>query len=240
MRTLGTRRRSLLTVLSGRTTDPAVTTMLHHYQHLAPIPELAVFHTRLGLSVLDAADSAHHDTQAQEMIGQRLSGGFTVEPYDQEIERYGGPAAIGAAEHVFAADSSLALAILASVSDNDQRLIIAAQSAAAIARPMTDAYQAALDGCHVDRTARHHMLDLRPQVRAVRGQLTVGPDLGAIRPAWSVRHDALTTYRELLDPARRADCTSSLIHLHLNRLLGDMRSERMVRALAVDLLATPA
>jgi thiopeptide-type bacteriocin biosynthesis protein len=63
---------------------------------------------------------------------------------DQEIERYGGVAAIGAAEHVFAADSSLALAVLASVSDRDQRLIIAALSAAAIARPMTDAYQAAL------------------------------------------------------------------------------------------------
>lgn len=178
----------------------------------------------------------------QEMIRQRLSGGFTVEPYDQEIERYGGPDAIGAAEHVFAADSSLALEILVSVSvsDNDQRLIIAALSAAAIARSMTGAYRAALDGRHVDRTARHHMLDLRPQVRAGRGQLTVGPVPGAIRPAWSARHDALTTYRELLDPSRRADCASSLIHMHLNRLLGDMRSERIVRALAVDLLATPS
>lgn len=229
-----------LTVLCGCTTDPAVTTMLHHYQHLAPIPELAVFHTRLGLSVLDAADSAHHDTQAQEMIRQRLSGGFTVEPYDQEIERYGGPAAIGAAEHVFAADSSLTLTILASLRDHDQRLIIAALSAAAIARPMTDAYQAALDGRQVDRTARRHMLDLRPHVRAARGQITAGPDLSAIRPAWSARHDALTTYRQLLNPVRRADCTSSLIHMHLNRLLGDMRSERMVRALAADLLATPS
>ncbi|MGH3826056.1 MAG: thiopeptide-type bacteriocin biosynthesis protein [Pseudonocardiaceae bacterium] len=176
----------------------------------------------------------------QEMIRQRLSGGFTVEPYDQEIERYGGPAAIGAAKHVFAADSSLVLAILASISDNDQRLIIATLSAAAIARPMTDAYQAALDGRHVDRATRRHMLDLRPQVRARRGQVSAGPDLGALRPAWNARRDALASYRELLDPARRADCTSSLIHMHLNRLLGDMRSERMVRALAADLLATPS
>jgi thiopeptide-type bacteriocin biosynthesis protein len=144
----------------------------------------------------------------REMIRQRLSGGFTVEPYDQEIERYGGPAAIGAAEHVFATDSSLALAILASVSDNDQRLIIATLSAAAIARPMTDAYQAALDGRHVDRTARRHMLNLRPQLRADRGQITAGSDLDAIRPAWNARHDALAVYRELLDPARRADCAS--------------------------------
>jgi hypothetical protein len=65
-----------LTVLSGRTTDPAVTAMLHHYQHLTPPPELAVFHTRLGLSVLDAADTAHHpDTQtlATTLIRQTLA-----------------------------------------------------------------------------------------------------------------------------------------------------------------------
>lgn len=109
---------------------------------------------------------------------------------------------------------------------------------------MTDAYRAALDGRHVERAARRHMLDLCPQVRVARGQITagpdLGPDLGAVRSAWSARHDALVTYRELLDPARRADCASSLIHLHLNRLLGDMRSERMVRALAADLLATPS
>ncbi|MBV9141136.1 MAG: lantibiotic dehydratase [Pseudonocardiales bacterium] len=179
-------------------------------------------------------------TWGREMIRQRCSGGFTVEPYDQEIERYGGAAAIGAAEQVFAADSSLALAILASVSDRDQRLIIAALSAAAIARPMTDAYQAALNGGPLDRTARRQMLDLRPQVRAARGQITAGPDLGGIRSAWSARRDVLATYRDLLDPARRADCTSSLIHLHLNRLFGDLRSERIVRALAADLLATPS
>lgn len=57
----------------------------------------------LGSHVLPAVSAWCH-----EMIRQRCSGGFTVEPYDQEIERYGGPAAISAAEHVFAADSSLA------------------------------------------------------------------------------------------------------------------------------------
>ncbi|MGH3801218.1 MAG: thiopeptide-type bacteriocin biosynthesis protein, partial [Pseudonocardiaceae bacterium] len=188
----------------------------------------------LGSRVLPALSA-----WCQEMIRQRLSGGFTVEPYDQEIERYGGPAAIGAAEHVFTTDSALALAILASISDHDQQLIIATLSAAAIAGPMTDAYHAALDGRHLDRTARRHLMNLRPQARAARGHVITGPDPDAIRPAWNARHDTLATYRELLNPTRRADCTSSLIHLHLNRLLGDMRSERMVRALATDLLATP-
>jgi len=189
----------------------------------------------LGSRVLPALSA-----WGQEMIRQRLSAGFTVEPYDQEIERYGGPAAIGTAEQVFAADSSLALAILASVNDHDQRLIIAALSAAAIAHSLTDAYRAALDGRHLERAARRRMLELRPHVRTMRGQITAGPDLGALRPAWNARREVLATYRELLDPARRADCASSLIHLHLNRLLGDMHSEPMVRALAADLLATPS
>ncbi|WP_147449615.1 hypothetical protein [Actinomadura pelletieri] len=53
-----------LTVLAGRTTDQTVTAMLHHYQRLTARPELAVFHTRLGLSVLDATAVAHHDADA--------------------------------------------------------------------------------------------------------------------------------------------------------------------------------
>jgi len=79
-----------------------------------------------------------------EMIRQRLSGGFTAEPYDQEIERYGGPDAIHAAEQVFAADSHLVLKALAAATDPDQRLVIAALSAATIARTVADGDPAAL------------------------------------------------------------------------------------------------
>ena len=183
----------------------------------------------------------------QEMIRQRLSGGFTVETYEQEIERYGGPAAIGAAERVFATDSELALATLAATADPDQRLVIAAVSAAAIAGCLTndttsndraDDALVALAGRRLDRDARRRLLDLRPTVRAARDRLATGPDVDGIGPAWIARHDALTAYRSALDPALAPGCASSVIHMHVNRLLGDRRHESTVRALAADLLAT--
>ncbi|MEV6987395.1 hypothetical protein AB0M95_39915 [Sphaerisporangium sp. NPDC051017] len=62
-----------LTVLSGRTTGPAVATMLRHHQHLTPTPELAVFYTRLGLSVLDAAHHPDAQTHATTLIRQTLA-----------------------------------------------------------------------------------------------------------------------------------------------------------------------
>lgn len=209
----------------------------------------------LGACVLPAVAAWCHD-----LIRQRLAGGFTVEPYDQEIERYGGPAAIDAAEQVFAADSELALAILTSSTDTDQRLITAAVSTAAIATTLTDDPKAALADHHLDRTAHRHMLGLRPRVRSARAWLATGsrldarPDgianiagvarLGGGQPdridrAWIARHDALTAYRTTLHPERICDCASSVIHMHLNRLFGDRRSELMVRALAADLLSTP-
>ncbi|MFF5265291.1 hypothetical protein ACFY4C_40955 [Actinomadura viridis] len=49
-----------LAVLCGRTTGEAVSTMLRHQDQLTPAPQLAVFHTRLGLSVLDGAEAANH------------------------------------------------------------------------------------------------------------------------------------------------------------------------------------
>jgi hypothetical protein len=57
-------------------------------------------------------------------------------------------------------------------------------------------------------------------------------------PPWIAREEALAAYRSVLDPARRIECASSLIHLHVNRLLGGTTLEPLTRALAVDLLFT--
>jgi lantibiotic biosynthesis protein len=46
-------------------------------------------------------------------MSEGLSGGYAVESYDQEIERYGGHEAIEAAEAIFHHDSELVAAILA-------------------------------------------------------------------------------------------------------------------------------
>ncbi len=175
-----------------------------------------------------------------EMIRQRLSGGFTVEPYDQEIERYGGPDAIRAAEQVFAADSHLVLKALATTTDPDQRLVIAALSAATITRAVADCDPAALRGHHLDRAARQRVAALRPRVRSTRSQDDTSPPIPFLTdPAWTARQEALASYRNTLQPAHRPSCASALIHMHANRLLGRVDTERMARTLATDLLALP-
>jgi len=176
----------------------------------------------------------------RELIKQRLSGGFTVEPYDQEVERYGGPDAISAAEQVFAADSHLVLRILAATCDPGQRLVAAAASAAAIARTVADGDLAAVAGRHLDRAAHRRLAALRPQVRAARSQDPASSPLPcATDPAWSARYDALAAYRTTLKPAQRPACASALLHMHANRLLGNAGTERIARALAADFLALP-
>jgi thiopeptide-type bacteriocin biosynthesis protein len=175
-----------------------------------------------------------------EMIRQRLSGGFTVEPYDQEIERYGGPGSIGAAEQAFAADSQLVLTVLAATTDPDQRLVVAALSAATIASTIADGDLAALPGRHVDRAARARLDILRPQVRSARQAEEGWPAfLSPGHPSWLARQDALAGYRDTLESAQRTSCASALIHMHANRLLGDTAAEPLARALAADLLAWP-
>jgi hypothetical protein len=45
---------------ANRPADPDIATLLDRYQHLAPGPGLAVFHTRLGLSAIDAVGDIDH------------------------------------------------------------------------------------------------------------------------------------------------------------------------------------
>ncbi|WP_322751887.1 MULTISPECIES: lantibiotic dehydratase [unclassified Frankia] len=169
-------------------------------------------------------------------ITRRLSGGFTVEPYEQETERYGGPGAIGAAERAFAADSHLVINALAATRDGDHRRLIAALCAAAIADTVADRDSAALGRSRLDRDSRRHLAALRPQVRAAYRD-----PAHALRahPAWNAWQTALLAYRDLLTPERRPGCASVLIHLHANRLLGGTRDEPQVRVLATDLLRLP-
>jgi thiopeptide-type bacteriocin biosynthesis protein len=175
-----------------------------------------------------------------EMIRQRLSGGFTVEPYDQEIERYGGPDSISAAEQAFAADSQLVLTVLAATTDPGQRLVMAALSAATIASTIADGDLAALHGRHVDRAARKRLDVFRPQVRSARQLDGSWPAfLLPDHPAWLGRQHALTAYRDTLEPAQGPSCASALIHMHANRLLGGTEAEPLARALAAGLLARP-
>jgi thiopeptide-type bacteriocin biosynthesis protein len=167
------------------------------------------------------------------MNAQRLAGRMIIESYEQETERYGGPGAIEHAEHVFAADSQLVLALLPETADH--RIAAAAHTAATITRIVADGDRAALDGHHLDRTARQTMNRLRPGVRAADATPTgTGPNDGELVAAL---HERLTAYHDTLPAHLRTTCASSLIHMHANRALPVAADERLIRGLAADLIA---
>lgn len=173
-----------------------------------------------------------HDCCAQ-LIADRLCGGFNIEPYEQEIERYGGAEATAAVEEVFYRDAELVLAILASRPETDARLAAAAASAAAIARTVAQGDPASLSPYKLERPDRRTCARLRPLARATDDAI-LHPD------HWHARETTLVTYRDMLPASRRVDCASSLIHMHANRLLGDNHRERIARALARDLISRKA
>jgi thiopeptide-type bacteriocin biosynthesis protein len=180
----------------------------------------------------------------QRAFQEHMCGGFSIEPYDQEIERYGGPGAITAAEDVFAADSQLALAILRAEANPGQRMIAAAHCAAvtalALAVALADPSEA-IGRPRLDRAARHRYDLLRPQARAAWPASPADtPATAAAGPAWHAWRESLTAYRDCLDDACRVSCASSLIHMSANRLLGNLTDEAIARALAADLIGRSA
>ena len=172
--------------------------------------------TRLYGSILPAM------TQwAAELRRQRLSPGFCIEPYEQETERYGGTAALAAAEAFFDADSRLALELLSKTRDEDARLAVAAVAATVIARR---AGTGTVLGGHLDRCGHSRADALRATVRGARDH--------QFPPEWTSALDGLAG---VLPSERAGGIASGLIHLHCNRLAP--AREDLVRTLAVDLLA---
>ncbi|WP_318842748.1 lantibiotic dehydratase [Myceligenerans pegani] len=166
------------------------------------------------------------------LMSQGLVGTLALEPYVPEIDRYGGPRAIEAAEHVFHADGDNVLAALAGSRDEDDRLMRIAASAVEITRLVADGDLDALGRPRLDRTARRRVNTLR----AVASAQPVGLPEDE-REAWVRRAASLSAYRSVVPVSRRADCASSLIHMHANRMGADRATERIARALAVQMLA---
>lgn len=178
------------------------------------------------------------------LTDQRLAGRIVLEPYEPETERYGGPEAISAAEAVFAADSEFAARCLTHTRSTEERLVVAAVSAADIACTVTGQPHCAL------RTLRGHRLTapdrrirdaLRPRLRSgVADPVSLIPE--PLAPAWTARHETLAAYQTALtDPRVSTPCASDLVHMHCNRLLGaDPAHERIARSLATDLLHVQA
>lgn len=162
---------------------------------------------------------------------QQLAGAMILEPYERETERYGGPKAIAAAEAVFAADSAYVLPAMAALPEADDRLLLAAESAAEIARRTTEP-RTALRGRSLTASARRRRDTVRPRLASRPPGFTT-----PLTRLWNARTRALHRYLEALIPEATALCASDLIHMHCNRLLGPhQEAEAVARSLASDLV----
>lgn len=157
--------------------------------------------------------------------------------YEREIERYGGPEAILAAESVFCANSEAACAILAQQQGDFELLLAAAYG---LERLWAD--------WHVDLSRRYHALrqvglfGKEPQTVRQRRQeiltfLDRPPDslVGIFNRHQETVDQASHTVRELAGQGKlwraEEEILWSLSHLHCNRLLGtDRKREREVYA----------
>lgn len=158
---------------------------------------------------------------------------LVIESYEPEIDRYGGPDAIDAAERLFDADSDLALSLIGDLPDDDARLLLTALSAIEIARGLSDDAAATVGCPRLDRARRRRVNELRATAPSSPAAL-LNP---AARERWERRSGALAVYRDAVLADRRADCASSMIHMHANRLGLDRDQEHVARALAAELLA---
>ncbi|MEU8827251.1 lantibiotic dehydratase [Streptomyces sp. NPDC048636] len=181
--------------------------------------------THIQPQLASFADRLHH----RGLLGP---GMLRLEPYEQEIERYGGAQAITAAEHLFCADSRLALAALTHT--EDVRFLAAAVTAAETARTLApEQARSALNPGRLTRDQRRHRDALRPHL-ADEPHPLLPADLAAAR---AEHRAALIAYRDAVPPRFTARCASDVIHMHANRMLSiDPGVERIMRTLAADLL----
>ncbi|MER7793517.1 lantibiotic dehydratase [Streptomyces sp. NPDC097640] len=149
-----------------------------------------------------------------------------VETYCPEIARFGGPAALDAAEEFFAADTAAVLAQLAGQAGNN-----APDARAMTAASMVDIATGLLgdDAEAMHWLIQHTRTDATAPPRAVYRQAvdlvnTDPPSLDTnVTAAWSARRAALAAYRRALEDAgtlHPQDVIPDLLHLHHVRMRG--------------------
>lgn len=187
-------------------------------------------HLRLRLNPDDAGGYNRCADVLASWVGRLRDSGLasrmTLDTYYPETGRYGGPAAMLAAEHVFTADSRAVIAALQAVrAGNGDRLVLAALGMIHLASGMLGADEAL--GWFAATPAR---LSQRPDQAAVTAIVTLGrsgrlldlPDnLAAVAEAAAGRASALGAYRRSLPGDADLDTIiRSLLHMHHNRLFG--------------------
>jgi lantibiotic biosynthesis protein len=190
---------------------------------------------------------------AAELENRGLPGQLTLASAPQHTARYGDGPALAAAEQVFAADTTAAIAQLAAAgaSGIPAQALAAASMAhlAASFAPNPQAGYRSLLGClrqehgPLDRTLRDHAIalaNLDQEYHAVRAL----PGGEAVASAWSARDTALSTYHHALVHQGRDPGTvlRTLLHEHHMRAVGvdpefEKETGRLVRAAALRSLA---
>jgi thiopeptide-type bacteriocin biosynthesis protein len=191
---------------------------------------------------------------AADLRRRGLVSDLTLDTYRPEIARYGSGATMHAAEALFAADSTAAVAQLAALVQSRQTSgpgLIAA-SLVDLACAVTGSQNAAMRWLinhaelaerapRLDRAVLHQALTLvGPGTdRDAPGELPGGP---AIQSAWAARRDAAARYRTCLTAASGHRTPSSvlvsLLHMHYVRARGidpegEAQAHRLARAVAL-------
>ncbi|MGA5565154.1 lantibiotic dehydratase [Streptomyces platensis] len=186
---------------------------------------------------------------ARERAAAGLLGTVVLDTYEPEVERYGGPAALGPAERVFHADSESVVTLLAMAPDQlgDPSLPAALGILDIVTRlgspdealdwlsgPSVPAHRGAVPRSRKQEVAALLDAHARPRPPAAADGWGVG---------WSTRGPALAGLHEVLsagtpDRDRTARIALSLAHMHCNRLLGPRPElERTAQATAREALA---
>ncbi|GAA1696411.1 lantibiotic dehydratase [Kribbella yunnanensis] len=177
---------------------------------------------------------------AEQLRDEGKIGRLVVDTYYPETGRYGGPAAITAAETVFVADSQL---VAAQLHHLPATVIDPAALAAVNMLGMLEGFFGDMASACTWLTSNPPPLAARADrilthlvVRFARSGLpfSVPRWNGELSSAWKRRAEALEAYREQLpDAARTNDVLESLLHMHHNRAMGiDREGEAVVRRLA--------
>lgn len=172
---------------------------------------------------------------AAELRAEGLARTLDLGTYEPETARYGGPAALAAAEDAFRADSEAAIAQLGlRAAGEPPAEVLAAVNFADLLRLLDPAWPHWYDDLAVEHyDGMHHHVR---QAVALTDALFTGADddaPAALRAASRDRAEAVRRYAEALPvtPERHRSAVGSLLHMHHNRLLGpDRESEARAHA----------
>ena len=181
---------------------------------------------------------------ANDLVERRECSGFSLDTYEREITRYGGVDALDACESVFAVDSEMTIELIRAIAQDADRVELAVLSC----DDLLAAFQLeASDRLGLLRRSVQDRRDssaaYRERQRDLRALLSGDGDALSTPAGAASTHLILRERRRLLSPYaakllrlgadRRlgrplTDVLASVLHLHLNRLLGPTRHEEQL------------